>query len=87
MTVVFPLPFGPRKPKISPRFTSKLTSFTAVNFPNVRTRCSAEIATSVGGMDFPAAIAQLAAFSFTSAAMPARTRFDGSSMRTFTPNT
>ncbi len=32
--VDFPEPFGPRKPMISPRFTSKLTSFTAVKAPN-----------------------------------------------------
>src|SRR5215813_8936216 len=49
MTVVFPLPLGPRKPKISPLATSKLTPLTAVNFPNVRTRPRAEIAGSVGG--------------------------------------
>src|SRR5580692_8740623 len=48
MTVVLPLPLGPRKPKISPFSTRKLTSFTAVNLPNRRTRCSAEIAGSSG---------------------------------------
>src|SRR5579871_875186 len=62
MTVVLPLPLGPRKPKISPRFTSKLTSFTAVNSPNVRTRCSAEIATSVAGYEFPEAITSARCF-------------------------
>src|SRR6266436_1433035 len=46
ITVVFPLPLGPRKPKISPFSTRKLTSLTAVKLPNRRTRCSAEMATS-----------------------------------------
>src|SRR5882762_8638564 len=46
MTVVFPLPLGPRKPKISPFPTRKLTSLTAVKLPKRRTRCSAEMATS-----------------------------------------
>src|SRR2546421_2685151 len=44
MTVVFPLPLGPRKPKISPFSTRKLTSFTAVKLPKRRTRCSAAMA-------------------------------------------
>src|SRR6202521_5611164 len=44
MTVVFPLPLGPRKPKISPFSTRKLTSLTAVKLPKRRTRCSAEMA-------------------------------------------
>src|SRR5438552_1125141 len=48
MTVVFPLPLGPRKPKISPFSTRKLTSLTAVKLPKRRTRCSAEIAGSTG---------------------------------------
>src|SRR5258708_5120516 len=46
MTVVFPLPLGPRKPKISLFWTRKLTSLTAVKLPKRRTRCSAEMATS-----------------------------------------
>src|SRR2546428_1752685 len=46
MTVVLPLPLGPRKPKISPFSTRKLTSLTAVKLPKRRTRCSAEMATS-----------------------------------------
>src|SRR5437660_6654130 len=46
MTVVFPLPLGPRKPKISPFWTRKLTSLTAVKLPKRRTRCSAEMAGS-----------------------------------------
>src|SRR5215471_8136278 len=49
MTVVFPLPLGPRNPKISPLATSKLTPFTAVSFPKVRTRLRAEMAGSVPG--------------------------------------
>src|SRR6266576_155650 len=48
MTVVFPLPFGPRKPKISPFSTRKVTSLTAVKPPNLRTRCSAEMAARTG---------------------------------------
>src|SRR5215470_8924352 len=46
MTVVFPLPFGPRKLKISPFSMRKLTSLTAVKLPKRRTRRSAEIAGS-----------------------------------------
>src|SRR5438874_4299377 len=48
MSVVFPLPFGPRKPKISPFSTRKVTSLTAVKLPNLRTRCSAEMAARTG---------------------------------------
>src|SRR5258708_3218570 len=48
MTVVFPLPLGPRKPKISPFSTRKLTSLTAVKLPKRRTRCSAEMAGPAG---------------------------------------
>src|SRR5215471_11212771 len=48
MTVVLPLPLGPRKPKISPFSTRKLTSSTAVKSPNLRTRCSAAMAAAVG---------------------------------------
>jgi len=36
MVVLFPAPFGPRKPKISPRAVSKLTWSTAVNLPKRR---------------------------------------------------
>src|SRR6266699_460978 len=46
MTVVFPLPLGPRKPKISPFSTRKVTSLTAVKLPKRRIRCSAEMAAS-----------------------------------------
>src|SRR5215467_3580447 len=49
MTVVFPLPLGPKKPKISPLATSKLTPFTAVNLPKLRTSPRARMAGSVGG--------------------------------------
>src|SRR5690348_656474 len=49
MTVVFPLPLGPRNPKISPFSTRKLTSLTAVKLPNRRTRCSAVMAASLRG--------------------------------------
>src|SRR5260370_6276472 len=48
MTVVFPLPLGPRKPKISPFSTRKLTSLTAVKSPKRLIRCSAEMAASAG---------------------------------------
>src|SRR5216684_5138121 len=48
MTVVFPLPLGPRKPKISPFSTRKLTSLTAVKLPKRRTRFCAEMADSAG---------------------------------------
>src|SRR5688500_11065787 len=34
ITVDLPEPFGPRKPKIDPRATEKLTSSTAVKLPN-----------------------------------------------------
>src|SRR6266436_3063089 len=44
MTVVFPLPLGPRNPKISPFSTRKLTSLTAAKLPKRLTRCSAEMA-------------------------------------------
>src|SRR5277367_6011310 len=43
IVVVFPAPFGPRKAKISPCFTSKEIPFTAVKSPNVFTRFSARI--------------------------------------------
>src|SRR5690349_500833 len=52
MTVVLPLPLGPRKPKISPLATSKLTPFTAVNFPKLRTSPRAEMAASAGALPF-----------------------------------
>src|SRR6267143_3661894 len=54
MSVVLPLPLGPRNPKISPFSTRKLTSLTAVNLPNRRTRCSAEMA---GAAPFCVAVA------------------------------
>ena len=38
IVVVFPAPFGPRKPWISPGFTSRLTPSTAVKLPYVLTR-------------------------------------------------
>src|SRR5262249_24821776 len=49
MTVVFPLPLGPKKPKISPLATSKPTPFTAVNLPKLRTSPRAVMAGSVAG--------------------------------------
>src|SRR6267143_1155293 len=58
MTVVFPLPLGPRKPKISPFSTRKLTSLTAVKWPKRRTIFCAEIAAfaSVGALVATASI-------------------------------
>ncbi len=35
MVVVFPAPLGPRNQKIEPSLTSKVTSLTAVIFPNL----------------------------------------------------
>src|SRR5262245_58650566 len=49
MTVVLPLPLGPKKPKISPLATWKLTPFTAVNLPKLRTSPCAAMAGSVAG--------------------------------------
>src|SRR5216684_1368295 len=54
MTVVFPLPLGPRKPKISPFSTRKLTSLTAVKLPKRRTRFCAEMAASAGTLGIAA---------------------------------
>src|SRR5260370_21145970 len=48
VTLVFPLPLGPRKRKISPFSTRKLTSLTAVKLPKRLIRCSAEMAASAG---------------------------------------
>ena len=44
--VVLPAPFGPSKPKISPRQTSKLIWSTAVKAPNLFTRSWASIMVS-----------------------------------------
>src|ERR1700730_3796234 len=48
MTVVLPLPLGPRKPKISPFSTRKLTPSTATKSPKRRTRFLAKMQTSAG---------------------------------------
>src|SRR6202022_11922 len=48
MTVVLPLPLGPRKPKISPFSTRKLTPSTATKSPKRRTRFLAAIEASAG---------------------------------------
>src|SRR5580704_10433488 len=40
IVVDLPAPFGPRKPKISPRWTSSVTSFTATKSPKRLVRCS-----------------------------------------------
>ena len=34
MVVLLPAPLGPKNPKISPTFTEKETSFTAITSPN-----------------------------------------------------
>ena len=44
MRVLFPAPFGPRIPKISPCLTLKLRSSSAVKSPNFFVRCSTRIA-------------------------------------------
>src|SRR5581483_1498689 len=46
MVVDFPLPFGPRKPKISPRPISRLRSFTTLRVPYFFVRPCASIAVS-----------------------------------------
>src|SRR5437764_1308081 len=46
ITVDFPEPFGPKKPKIAPLPTLKLTWSTAVNCPNRRVRPSHSIMVS-----------------------------------------
>jgi hypothetical protein len=43
ISVVFPAPFGPSRPKISPVRTVKLTSFTATKSPN----CFFSLVTSI----------------------------------------
>src|ERR1700719_1399647 len=48
ITVVLPLPLGPRKPKISPFPTRKLTPSTATKSPKRRTRFLAEMEASAG---------------------------------------
>src|SRR4029077_5700669 len=50
MVVVLPAPFGPRKPRISPRSTVKLMSSTAVTGPYRLVRCC----TSITGVPPPA---------------------------------
>src|ERR1041385_3751872 len=48
MTVDLPEPLGPRKPKIEPRATEKLTRSTAVKWPNRLVRFSHSIIKSAG---------------------------------------
>src|SRR5437762_6522806 len=45
IVVDFPAPFGPKKPKNSPRFTCRLTLFTAIFWPKVRVNC--HVATAI----------------------------------------
>src|SRR5829696_8372842 len=53
MVVDFPAPLLPRKPKISPRATSKLTRSTATNWPKrrVRSRTTIDVLFAAGGED------------------------------------
>src|SRR5579862_4976206 len=50
IVVDFPAPLGPRKPKISPRWTSRFTWSTATNVPKVFTRSWVSTAFCSGGM-------------------------------------
>src|SRR5208282_3879279 len=50
MVVDLPAPLGPRKPKISPRRTSRLTWSTATKVPKVLTRSCISTAFGSGGM-------------------------------------
>jgi hypothetical protein len=47
MVVDFPAPFGPRKPKISPRSTVKERRSTAVKVPNTLVRASTAMTAGV----------------------------------------
>src|SRR3984893_3600573 len=62
MTVVLPLPFGPRKPKISPFSTRKLTPSTATKSPKRRTRFFAEMEASSGRCPLEADIILIRSF-------------------------
>src|SRR5438876_11036961 len=48
MVVVLPAPFGPRKPRISPFWTSNVTSLMATRGPNAFVKCSAWIIDAPG---------------------------------------
>ena len=48
--VVFPAPFGPKMPKISPSATENDTSSTATTGPYVLRRCETLMAASVAGL-------------------------------------
>jgi len=50
--VVFPAPFGPRRPNTSPRSTEKEVWFTAVKAPKVRTRSLTSMTVSGGSECF-----------------------------------
>ena len=49
ISVDFPAPLGPSNPKISPSFTLKETSSTAVKSPYFLTMCSTSIADGAVG--------------------------------------
>ena len=51
MAVVFPAPFAPKKPKISPGYTSKLIWFTAANEPNFLVNLSTDIIGLIFALD------------------------------------
>src|SRR5262245_41837624 len=53
MVVDLPAPFGPRKPKNSPRRTTRLRPLTATFGPNALVRPQVAIAASDGGTDTP----------------------------------
>ncbi|MBY9007121.1 MAG: hypothetical protein KGD63_10210 [Candidatus Lokiarchaeota archaeon] len=48
--MVFPAPFGPKSPKISPSFISKFTPLTAVMSSNLFTRFLTIIAFPLSGL-------------------------------------
>ena len=50
MAVVFPAPFGPKMPKISPSATVNETSSTATSAPYVLRRCATSTAGGRGGL-------------------------------------
>src|SRR5512143_1731578 len=52
MVVDFPAPLGPRKPKISPFFTSRLTLFTAMKSSKRRERFARVTAYGVAVLSF-----------------------------------
>src|SRR5213083_95519 len=64
MVVVFPAPFGPRKPKTSPGWRSKETESTMVRFPMTLVRLRAESMRRLTYWFLPLAAAAVAALTF-----------------------